>query len=427
MSKFVFSPDQAFAFEADSTDELREFRDLFHIPVRDGKPLLYFTGNSLGLQPKSTRQYLEVELKDWEELAVEGHFEGRNPWFHYHKFTKKYLAELTGARESEVVSMNNLSSNLHLMLSSFYQPDGNRNKILIEAGAFPSDQYALETHVRLRGLDPEKVIVEINPAEGEHCLKTENIISEIEKQNENLALVMLSGIQYYTGQFFEIGKITEAAHKVGSKAGFDLAHAIGNVPLNLHNDNVDFAVWCSYKYLNSGPGGVSGIFVNDKFGNDDTVPRLAGWWGQREDIRFKMEKGFKPMPGADGWQLSNVNVLSTAAHWASLDIFSKAGMNRIRGKSLKLTGYLEYLLKEMVPQIHYTIITPSNPEERGAQLSLLWDASGKKVFEALGKEGIIVDWREPNVIRISPAPLYNTFSEIFTTVNTMKNILKENG
>jgi kynureninase len=418
-----YTSEKNFAEEADRKDLLKNFKDLFYFPVRNGKQQHYFTGNSLGLQPKSVRSFVELELKAWEEYAVEAHFEGKNPWFHYHKFTKKHLAELTGAKELEVVSMNNLTTNLHLMLTSFYQPKGRKNKIIIEAGAFPSDQYALETQIKLRGLIPDEILIELQPEPGEHCLRTDNILSAIRELNEELALVMMSGVQYYSGQFFEIDKITQAAHEVNAYAGFDLAHAIGNLPLSLHKDDVDFAVWCSYKYLNSGPGGVSGIYVNEKHGSNNTIPRLGGWWGQNEEIRFKMQKGFHPMKGADGWQLSNVNVISTAAHRASLEIFSKAGINTIREKSKILTGYLEYLLNDTMSGNYFEIITPSNPEERGAQLSLLFKKNGKEVFEALTKDNMLVDWREPNVVRISPVPLYNSFTDVFALGNSLRNIL----
>jgi len=420
-----FRPEKEFALERDNQDQLRDFRDLFYFPKHEGREMYYFTGNSLGLQPKSVREFIEVELDAWERFAVEGHFQGKNPWFHYHAFTKKYLADLVGANEEEVVSMNNLTTNLHLMLTTFYRPEGKRKKIIIEAGAFPSDQYALETQLRTRGLDPDDLIIELKPTQGNHILDTESIINSIEEAGEELALVLFPGIQYYSGQFFEIGKITAAAHRVGAKAGFDLAHAIGNVPLNLHNDDVDFAVWCSYKYLNSGPGGVSGIFVHEKHGKNHSLPRLAGWWGQKEEIRFKMQKGFIPMDGADGWQLSNVNIISTAVHLASLEIFSRAGMKNIRDKSLELTSYLEFMLKDTIPFGWFEIITPSNPGFRGAQLSLLFRKNGKEIFDGITAKGISVDWREPDVIRIAPAPLYNSFSDVYEFVKCLREEIKK--
>ena len=403
----------AFARKLDKQDPLKSYRKKFRIPKVKGKPSIYFTGNSLGLQPIDTKKYLAEELTDWSTLGVEGHLHARRPWLYYHKFFKKPLSKLVGAKPNEVTAMNQLTVNLHLMLVSFYQPTKERFKIITEAGAFSSDQYAFESQVKWHGLNPEETIIEISPREGEFTLHTEDIIETIHKHGQQTALVIFGGVQYYTGQFFDIKKITAAAHAVGAYAGFDLAHAIGNVPLDLHSSNVDFAVWCSYKYLNSGPGGVAGAFVHEKHHSNNEIPRFSGWWGHHEGERFHMKKGFKPMEGIDAWQLSNFPVLSGAAHLVSLKIFGEVGMNRLRKKSELLTGYLEFLLNQIDPiGKSFSIITPSHEKERGCQLSIFMKQNGKKVFNALTKVGIVADWREPNVIRVAPVPLYNSFEEV---------------
>ncbi len=422
----------SFAKQLDRTDPVKTFRSKFYIPTVNGKPSIYFTGNSLGLQPKTTKKFVADELEDWAKLGVEGHIHSRRPWLYYHKFTKKGLALLTGAKPSEVVSMNQLTVNLHLMLISFYKPTASRFKIITEAGAFSSDQYAFESQVKLhaclpdrQGVNPEETIIELQPRQGEDSLRTEDILKSIEEHADQLALVIFGGVQYYTGQLFNIKKITEAGHKAGARVGFDLAHAIGNVPLTLHKDNVDFAVWCSYKYLNSGPGAVAGAFVHERHANNFDLPRLAGWWGHDEKERFQMKKGFKPMTGVDGWQLSNFPVLSGAALLASLEIFQQAGIKNLRKKSLQLTTYLEYLLTQVDPQQKYfTMLTPSIPAERGCQLSIYMKQRGKEIFNALTKAGVIADWREPNVIRVAPVPLYNTFEEVFCFTEILKKNLK---
>ena len=411
----------SFARGLDKKDLLRKFRSEFHLPKIKGKTALYFTGNSLGLEPKSARKFVNEELDDWASFAVEGHFHSRRPWLYYHKFSKKALAGLVGAKPSEVVAMNQLTMNLHLMLTSFYQPTQQRFKIITEAGAFSSDQYAFESQIKLHQFNPDTTLVELKPRAGEYTLRTEDILSAIQQHAEHLALVMFGGLQYYSGQFFDIKKITAAAHQAGAFAGFDLAHAIGNVPLSLHPDDVDFAVWCSYKYLNSGPGSVAGAFVHDRHATNSNLPRLAGWWGHHEKDRFKMKKGFVPMPGVDGWQLSNFPILSGAAHLASLNLFEKAGMRSLRKKSVLLTGYLDFLLRAMDhDQHHFVIITPKNPNKRGCQLSLLMKKNGRKVFDKITKAGVIADWREPDVIRIAPVPLYNTFEEVFRFVEIFR-------
>lgn len=421
-----FENSLSFAQKQDAEDPLRSYRDQFYIPQINGKDCFYFTGNSLGLQPKSARSFVEQEMKDWEMFAVEGHFkDSKRPWMYYHKFLKDSLAKLVGAKPLEVVSMNQLTVNLHLLMVSFYRPTKSRFKIIAESGAFPSDQYMFETQIKHHGLNPDDTLIELKPRAGEHNLRTEDIFSAIEEAGDELALVFLSGVQYYTGQYFDIKGITEAGHHVGAYVGWDLAHAMGNLPLELHNWDVDFATWCSYKYLNSGPGNVSGIFVHERFANDKQLPRFAGWWGQDEGSRFQMTKGFDPMPGADGWQLSNVNVLSSAAHLASLEMFDTVGMEALRKKSLKLTGYMEFLINELSGEDNiFEIITPSDPESRGCQLSIFCHKNGKALFDALASEGVISDWREPNVIRIAPVPMYNTFEDVYHFARLLRESLQ---
>ncbi len=416
-----------FARKLDKADPLKSFRQQFHLPKVNGKIALYFTGNSLGLQPKATKSFLNQELSDWATLGVEGHFHAKRPWLYYHKFSKKILAELVGAKPIEVVAMNQLTVNMHLMMTSFYQPTATRYKIITEAGAFPSDQYAFESQLKLHNINPEDGLIELKPRPGEYLLRTDDIVNTIEEHGHELALVMMGAVQYYSGQFFDLKSISAAGHRVGANVGFDLAHAIGNVPLSLHKHEVDFAVWCSYKYLNSGPGGVAGVFVHEKHARNANLKRLAGWWGHHEKDRFLMKKGFIPMPGADGWQLSNFPVLSGAAHLASLRLFEEAGIKNLRKKSVLLTGYLEYLLKTIDPHGDYfTIITNSMVEERGGQLSILMKKNGKKVFNTLTKQGVIADWREPDVIRVAPVPLYNTFEDVFQFVEIFKGALRNN-
>lgn len=404
----------AFAQTLDRQDPLRIYRDQFIFPQHNGRPVLYFCGNSLGLQPKSIRPALLAELDQWSEHGVEGHFRGELPWMYYHKFLTQQSARLVGALPHEAVVMNTLTVNLHLMMVSFYRPTAQRYKIVMEAGAFPSDQYAMETQVRWHGFDPEAAIVEVAPRPGEDTLRTEDILDVISRHGDSVALVMFGGVNYYTGQFYDIPAITEAAHRSGAYAGFDLAHTAGNLPLRLHDWDADFAVWCSYKYLNSGPGGPSGVFVHERHGDNPNLPRFAGWWGHDESERFQMRKGFKPMRGAEGWQISNAQIFSFAAHKASLDIFDTAGMDALRAKSLALTGYLEFVL-DMVNQAKnlFRIITPRDPRARGCQLSALTDDRGKALFDFLAGNGAITDWREPNVIRFAPVPLYNSFEDVY--------------
>ncbi|MEQ1745410.1 MAG: kynureninase [Saprospiraceae bacterium] len=405
---------RAFAQAQDAQDPLRSYRDRFVFPQHDGHPVLYFCGNSLGLQPDSVRAALLAEIDQWAEYGVEGHFRGELPWMHYHKFLTGQTARLVGALPHEVVVMNTLTVNLHLMMVSFYRPTRQRYKIIMEAGAFPSDQYAMESQARWHGFDPNEAIVEIAPRPGEDSLRTEDIVATIEREGEHTALVMFSGVNYYTGQFFDLPAIAAAAHRVGAYVGFDLAHTAGNLPLRMHDWGADFAVWCSYKYLNTGPGGPSGLFVHERHADNPALPRFAGWWGHDEGERFQMRKGFKPMRGAEGWQLSNAQIFSFAAHKASLDIFDAVGMDALREKSLRLTGFLEHILNEANREKKlFRIITPRDPAARGCQVSALTDSRGKTLFDRLTENGVLADWREPNVIRFAPVPLYNSFEDVW--------------
>lgn len=409
---YNFEPGYAFARNLDDMDILFSFRERFHIPLLNDKPAIYFCGNSLGLQPKSAAYLFEKELKDWAKLGVEGHFKAQSPWFYYANQFSASLARIIGCKPSEVTAMNTLTVNLHLLLLSFYRPDKKRYKIIMEGGAFPSDQYAIETQVKMHGFAPEDAIIELKPKEGAYCLEDNDILAAIEKAGDSLACVMMGGVNYYTGQLYDMASITRKAHEVGALAGFDLAHATGNVLLSMHDWEVDFACLCSYKYLNSGPGGVGAIYVHEKWGNDPSVLRLAGWWGNEESSRFEMKKGFIPAKGARSWQMSNAPVFNMVGLKASLDIMDNTSMTDLRKKSRMLTAYLEYLLKSLT-HLSFTIITPEDPDKRGAQLSLLFQKDGKKVFNALTDAGVIADWREPDVIRIAPVPLYNTFAEAY--------------
>lgn len=416
-----FEKSPSYALAQDQKDPLSDFRNKFHIPKKEGKEVIYLCGNSLGLQPKNVVEELNVELKSWKNLAVEGHFSGPRPWASYHEYTKKSLARLLGARTSEVVSLNNLTSNLHFLLASFYQPKGKRVKLMIEGGAFPSDHYAAESHMKRMGVDPGKHLITLKPKNGQ-VFTTDEIVAAIHAQKDELALVLFPGIQYYTGQFFDMKQIAAAAHEVGAYAGFDLAHAIGNLPMDLHHDEVDFATWCSYKYLNSGPGGVSGIFVHQKHADNPNFPKLTGWWGHDSRTRFKMDNKFVPNPGVDAWMLSNVNVLSTAAHLASLKVFDETDIKTLRKKSIALTGFLEFLITtDPIMEANVNIITPSNPTERGCQLSMLVERNGRAIYEGLTDSGVILDWREPNVIRVAPTPLYNSFRDVWDFYTILGN------
>lgn len=416
IEKIKYENTLAFAQEQDQKDPLRKYRDQFYFPQHEGKNVIYFTGNSLGLQPKSTAKYIQQELDDWAKYGVEGHFHAKNPWYSYHEQFAEPLAKIVGAKPHEVVVMNQLTVNLHLLMVSFYRPSKNRYKIICEAKAFPSDQYALESQVKHYGHSPDIAIIEAKPRPGEHIIRTEDIISLIEEHSDNLALVMMGGVNYYTGQAFEMDKITAAAHKAGAFAGFDLAHAAGNLKLHLHDWNVDFACWCSYKYMNSGPGGVSGIYVHEKHAANKNIPRFAGWWGHNKEVRFKMEKGFDPIPTAESWQLSNAPVLTMAAHKAAIDMFDEVGMDALCEKRDKLTGYLEFIIDKINDDKGgkaLEIITPRDKKQRGAQLSIIAHGQGKDLFNRLMAKGVIPDWREPNVIRLAPVPFYNSFEDIY--------------
>jgi kynureninase len=417
-----------FAKGLDESDPLRSFRSEFIIPAVNGKEQIYFLGNSLGLQPKRTEVAIKDVLNQWADYGVEGFFKGSKPWLYSHDELTKPLAAIVGALPHEVVVMNQLTVNLHLMLVSFYKPQGKRNKIICEAKAFPSDQYMFETHVRHHKLNPEETIIEVQPRNGEHTIRTEDILATIEKYKDETALVLFSGINYYTGQLFDISAITQAAHKAGAIAGFDLAHAAGNVDLQLHEWNVDFACWCSYKYLNSGPGAIGGVYIHEHYHNDSSLSRFAGWWGYDQATRFKMEKGFKSMKGAEGWQLSTPSFILYASHKTALDIFERAGWERIKSKRSLLNNYLWFLLKSINDTVTDKIIefiTPGNEEERGCQVSMLMLKRGREIFDALEKNAVMVDWREPNVIRLAPVPLYNTFEEIWRFADILNKLVKQ--
>ena len=411
----------------DSQDPLASYRERFYIPQVNGKDAFYFTGNSLGLQPKKTKDFLQQELDDWAYYGVEGHFLAKNPWISYHKILTEPFSRLVGARPTEVVAMNGLTVNLHLMLVSFYRPEGKRNKIICEAKAFPSDQYALESQVKFHGLNPKETIIEVAPRDGEHTIREEDIQAKINELGDELALVFWGGVNYYTGQVFDIRTMAKSAHAVGAICGIDLAHAVGNISLKLNDWKVDFACWCSYKYLNSGPGGISGVFVHEKHAYKPELPRFAGWWGYEEDTRFMMSSSFKPMSGAEGWQLSNAPVLSMACCKASMEIFDEVGMNKLEDKSLLLTNFMEFVLNDITERFdncNFEIITPRETIARGCQLSVLMHGQGKEMFDFLTAEGVIADWREPNVIRMAPVPLYNTFEDVYQLGQIIEKALK---
>lgn len=415
-----------FAQEQDQQDPLAQYRDKFYHPVINDKQVLYFTGNSLGLQPKSVKAYVEKELDDWAKWGVEGHFHATNPWVSYHELLTPASAHIVGANESEVVCMGSLTNNLHLLFVSFYKPTEQRFKIISEAKMFPSDCYLLETQARHHGFSPDEAIIEIAPRDGENLIREEDILAAINEHKDELSLVFLGGVNYFTGQLFNMEKLTIAAHNAGALAGFDLAHAAGNVPLKLHDWNVDFAAWCTYKYINSSAGNVAGLFVHDKHGNNTEMNRFGGWWGHNKERRFLMENTFEPMPGAEGFQLSNAPVMGMAILKSSLDIFHEIGMEKLRKKSLKLTAYLEYIFNNVIekfPSIQLEVITPEDPEQRGCQLSIKLVGTNKKFFEALTDAGVITDFREPDVIRLAPTPLYNSFEDIYLLGKTLTTLL----
>ena len=415
-----FQNTREFAQQLDAQDELFKYRDEFIFPTVNGTKVIYFTGNSLGLQPKRTKAYVDEVMNDWANLAVEGHFYADKPWWDYHERFAAPLSGIVGAKPSEITVMNTLTVNLHLMMVSFYRPTQKKYKILCEEKAFPSDQYMFQSqaqfHAQHLGINPSEIIVEIKRREGEHNIRLEDILTKIEEVGDELALVLIGGVNYYTGQVFDMKTITAAAQKTGAYVGWDLAHAAGNVELQLHNWNVDFACWCSYKYMNSGPGNASGCFVHEKHHHDNDLPRFAGWWGHNKERRFKMEPDFDPVHGADGWQISNLPILSLAPYLASVEMFAEVGMSKLIKKRNLLTSYLEFILHEIDKEIdgtEFEIITPQNQEERACQLSVYLHGQGRSLFEYLMKNGVITDWREPNVIRLAPAPFYCSFEDMY--------------
>lgn len=415
------SPEHAASLDAQ--DPLAKYRDQFYFPrTENGSETVYLCGHSLGLQPKHTRDYIEQELEDWKDLGVESHFRGRHPWMPYHRLLTNQTARLVGAKPIEVVVMNSLTVNLHLMMVSFYRPTSQRHKIVIEGSAFPSDQYAVKSHLRSRGFHPDESLVELKPRPGEFTIREEDIQSLISRDGHSIALILIGGVNYATGQAFDLGAISAAGHKKGCIVAFDLAHAAGNLELQLHDWNVDFAVWCSYKYLNGGPGCIGGCFVHERHANDPSLQRYAGWWGHDEKTRFQMGSEFHAQPGADGWQLSNPSILSMAALRASMDIFEEAGITRLREKSVSLTGYLEALLGQHGSD-KFTLITPRDPERRGAQLSLRIAHNGRALCDRLLHQGIICDWREPDILRLAPVPLYNTYTDVYRFVNAFTSAI----
>ena len=409
-----------YALELDDNDNLKKFRNKFHFPTVDGKEVIYFTGNSLGLQPKNAKHYVDEIMADWANLAVEGHFQAKSPWWDYHERFSTKLAPIVGAKPSEVTVMNTLTVNLHLLMVSFYRPTKQRFKIIMEEKAFPSDQYMIASQVKFHGLDPKEAIVEVKKREGEHHFRTEDILAKIGEVGEECALVLMGGVNYYNGQVLDMETITTAGKEAGAFVGWDLAHAAGNVELKLHKWKVDFAAWCSYKYMNSGPGNASGCFVHEQYHNQKEIPRFEGWWGHNKGRRFLMEPQFQPEPNANAWQVSNAPVLALAPYLASLEYFEEAGMPALIEKRNKIVAYLEFILKEVAKEVrgNFEIITP---EERGTQLSVLLHGEGKELFHYLMKNGVIIDWREPNVIRLAPAPFYCSFEDMWRFGEVLKD------
>ena len=407
----------------DQNDELKSYRDSFHFPVdSNGNKMLYFTGNSLGLQPKTTKAAVEQELDDWANFAVEGHFKAKNPWMPYHELLTNDMAEIVGAKPEEVVIMNSLTANLHFLMISFYNPTKKRFKILIESDAFPSDRFAVKSQLKLHGFDSENDLIEWSPRTNENLLRIEDLQEIIKKNGDEIALILVGGVNYYTGQLLDLKKIAKIGHSKGCKVGIDLAHGVGNVNLKLHESGIDFAAWCTYKYLNSGPGSLGGIFVHNKHKKNKSLKRLTGWWGQNKSKRFKMREELDISNGAEGWQLSNPAILSMAAIKASLELFRKVGMNKLRMKSIKLTGYLEYLILQMNNK-NIDIITPKDPNQRGCQLSIKLNNSNKSLHENLRLNNVITDWRDPNVIRCAPVPFYNSYQDVYNFVKILRKLL----
>ena len=413
----------SFAKLEDELDQLSGYRDKFHIPKdKNGNELIYLCGNSLGLQPKTTKAYLEQELLDWANLGVEGHTHAKNPWLNYHELLTPNMAKLVGAKPIEVIVMNTLTANLHFMMVSFYKPTKSRYKILIEGDAFPSDKYAVESQLRHHGFDDKDGLVLWSSREGEELARIEDLEAILKASGDEIALIMLGGVNYYTGQYFDLKKITELGHKYGCMVGFDCAHGAGNVSLELHKSGADFAIWCTYKYLNSGPGSLAGCFVHERHVFKKDLNRFTGWWSHNKQTRFNMRDEFDVLPGAEGWQMSNPPILSMAAIKASLDMFDEVGLQKLIKKSKKLTGYLEFLINELKDQ-RIKIITPKKPDERGCQLSIQVKNSDRSLHDKLTKSGVICDWREPDVIRVAPVPLYNSYQDVYLMVDKLKNIL----
>jgi kynureninase len=412
-----------YAKQLDQEDPISYLRNQFHIPRdKHGKEWLYFTGNSLGLQPKITSKYIEQELHDWANFGVEGHFEAKNPWLSYHELLTDTMAKVVGAKPIEVVVMNTLTTNLHLLMVSFYQPSKTKYKIIIESDAFPSDRYAVQSQLSFHGFDPEEALIEWKPKEGKELLELEDLKSILDSQGDEVALLLIGGVNYYTGQYLDIKKIAELGHAKKCMVGIDLAHGAGNIQPNLHDSSIDFAAWCTYKYLNSGPGSLSGLFVHEKHAQRKDLPRFAGWWNHNKETRFNMRQPFDVMEGAEGWQLSNPPILSMAAIKASLDIFEKVGMDVLVKKSKKLTGFFEYLVNEIASDT-IEIITPTNPNERGCQLSLQVKNADKNLHKKLTENNIITDWREPDVIRCAPVPMYTSFEDVYHMVTILESLL----
>ena len=419
----TFENSLAFAQQLDAQDQLSHYQNEFSFPQVNGKNVIYFTGNSLGLQPKRAKTYVDEVMNDWANLAVEGHFYAEKPWWDYHERFANPLSKLVGALPSEVTVMNTLTVNLHLLMVSFYRPTATRYKIICEEKAFPSDQYLFQSQVNFHGYATEDAIVEVKRREGEHNIRLEDVLAKINEVGDELALVLIGGVNYYTGQVFDMKTITKAGHQVGAYVGWDLAHAAGNIELQLHDWQVDFAAWCSYKYMNSGPGNASGCFIHEKHHTNSELPRFAGWWGHNKERRFKMEPQFDPIEGADGWQISNLPILSLAPYLASVELFAEIGMETLISKRNTITAYLEFILREIDREVkgNFEIITPSNPSERGCQLSVFLHGEGRSLFDYLMKNGVIIDWREPNVIRLAPVPMYTSFEDIYRFGQILKN------
>ncbi len=421
-----FENSLSFAQKLDREDPLHHYRDEFHFPRVNDRQVIYFTGNSLGLQPKRTRNFVDEVMNDWKELAVEGHFYAEKPWWDYHERLAKPLARVVGAKPEEITVMNTLTVNLHFLMVSFYRPTAARFKILVEEKAFPSDQYMIKSQVRFHGLDPDTAIVELKKRKGEHFWRTTDVLEKIEELGDELALVLIGGVNYYNGQVFDMDAITKAGKSAGAVVGWDLAHAVGNVELNLHEWGVDFAAWCSYKYMNSGPGNASGVFINEKYLGRDDIPRFEGWWGTKKESRFLMKPEFEAIETADAWQVSNPPVLSLAPYLAALELFDEVGMEALIEKRKKIVAYLEFILLQVSNEVssNFEIITP---EERGCQLSVFLHGEGRSIFDYLMKEGVIVDWREPNVIRLAPVPFYCSFEDMYRFGQILKRGIESRG